>query len=247
MESALRMLAWSARNAALRAFARAGGGRLHVAETTLLPRGPASAEIGDCRESRESGQKQQQRRPLNFRFHGHFPPGRASKAASRCAGQINNCKSHVRSKEKARGPVSRVLSTSLRWMGDHSSRTGLAPGLQQSTRTTGRSSPCAVPIRSCSRWGLPCRSRCRARGALLPHPFGLARNRQKNLEGPPGGLLSVALSLGSPPPGVTRHRYSLEPGLSSPHRINDARRPPGPLAPGRLGAFPSGLKCKPGC
>ncbi len=31
-----------------------------------------------------------------------------------------------------------------------------------------------------------------------------------------GGLLSVALSLGSPPPGVTRHRFSAEPGLSSP-------------------------------
>jgi hypothetical protein len=33
---------------------------------------------------------------------------------------------------------------------------------------------------------------------------------------PAGGLLSVALSLGSPPPGVTRHRVSVEPGLSSP-------------------------------
>jgi len=33
----------------------------------------------------------------------------------------------------------------------------------------------AAPIRSCSRWGLPCRSRCRSRGALLPHPFTLAR------------------------------------------------------------------------
>jgi hypothetical protein len=31
----------------------------------------------------------------------------------------------------------------------------------------------AVPIRSCSRWGLPCRRRCRRRGALLPHPFTL--------------------------------------------------------------------------
>jgi hypothetical protein len=31
-----------------------------------------------------------------------------------------------------------------------------------------------------------------------------------------GGVLSVALSLGSPPPGVTRHRTSVEPGLSSP-------------------------------
>lgn len=31
-----------------------------------------------------------------------------------------------------------------------------------------------------------------------------------------GGLLSVALSLGSPPPEVIRHRVSVEPGLSSP-------------------------------
>jgi len=30
-----------------------------------------------------------------------------------------------------------------------------------------------------------------------------------------GGLFSVALSLGLPPPGVTRHLYSMEPGLSS--------------------------------
>jgi len=36
-----------------------------------------------------------------------------------------------------------------------------------------RSEPRAVPIRSCSRWGLPCRLRCRRRGALLPHRFTL--------------------------------------------------------------------------
>ncbi len=30
-----------------------------------------------------------------------------------------------------------------------------------------------------------------------------------------GGLFSVALSLGSPPPAVSRHRISVEPGLSS--------------------------------
>ena len=34
--------------------------------------------------------------------------------------------------------------------------------------------PRTVPIRSCSRWGLPCRRRCRQRGALLPHLFTLA-------------------------------------------------------------------------
>ncbi len=31
-----------------------------------------------------------------------------------------------------------------------------------------------------------------------------------------GGSFSVALSLGSPPPDVIRHRRSMEPGLSSP-------------------------------
>ena len=37
--------------------------------------------------------------------------------------------------------------------------------------------------------------------------------------GQPGGLFSVALSLGSPPPAVNRHRVSVEPGLSSPSRL----------------------------
>ena len=136
-----------------------------------------------------------------------------------------------------RGSVSRVLSTSLRWMGDHSSTTRLTPGLQQSTRTTGRSSPYAVPIRSCSRWGLPCRPRYRVRGALLPHPFDLAGSLS-----PPGGLLSVALSLGSPPPGVTRHRYSLEPGLSSPHHCAATARPSGGAGLRRFSAWAQAMR-----
>ena len=80
----------------------------------------------------------------------------------------------------------------------------------------------AVPIWSCSRWGLPCRRRYRPRGALLPHLFTLTR---VTFAGEPGGLFSVALSLGSPPPGVTRHLASVEPGLSSPERA--AVRPSG--------------------
>jgi hypothetical protein len=68
----------------------------------------------------------------------------------------------------------------------------------------------AVPIRFCSRWGLPCRFRCRKRGALLPHRFTLT----SSLAGR-GGLFSVALSLRSPSPDVIRHRMSMEPGLSS--------------------------------
>ena len=42
-----------------------------------------------------------------------------------------------------------------------------------------------------------------------------------------GGLFSVALSLGSPPPDVIRHRMSMEPGLSSPPV--EAERPSGRL------------------
>ena len=82
----------------------------------------------------------------------------------------------------------------------------------------------AAPIRYCSRWGLPCRLRCRRRGGLLPHPFTLTPAGR-------GGLLSVALSLGSPPPDVIRHRVSSEPGLSSPPGFRRlAERPSGRLA-----------------
>ncbi len=58
------------------------------------------------------------------------------------------------------------------------------------------------------------------RWALTPpfHPY-LDRNR--------GGLLSVALSLGSPPAGVTRRHVIVEPGLSSTTRRQ-------PRSPGRL-------------
>jgi hypothetical protein len=55
-----------------------------------------------------------------------------------------------------------------------------------------------------------------------------------------GGLLSVALSLNqqslTSSPGVTRHRSSLEPGLSSPIAIKQQQRPPGPLADGYIAA-----------
>ena len=52
-----------------------------------------------------------------------------------------------------------------------------------------------------------------------------------------GGLLSVALSLGSPPPAINRHRVSMEPGLSSPAAFRLLLvRPPGRLA-GRIKAF----------
>ena len=54
----------------------------------------------------------------------------------------------------------------------------------------------------------------------LTAPFHPCRPRRSGT----GGLLSVALSLGLPPPGVTRHRASMEPGLSSPRRVSPSRK-----------------------
>jgi hypothetical protein len=79
-------------------------------------------------------------------------------------------------------PISRVLSGGLLRDG-HSSGAPLARRLEQPTRAAAGIGPGtlgptrtsrAAPIRSCSRWGLPCRLRCRRRGALLPHRFTLA-------------------------------------------------------------------------
>lgn len=114
--------------------------------------------------------------------------------------------------------------------GSHSSGTALARRLTQPTRMTGPETGCGtasgtrvIPIRSCSRWGLPCRSCCQSRGGLLPHPFTLTPPTLRSLnraESRRGGLLSVALSLRSPSPDVIRHRVSVEPGLSSPYRLS---------------------------
>ena len=57
-------------------------------------------------------------------------------------------------------------------------------------------------------------TRCALTAPFHPYPRATQRPGRRA-----GGLLSVALSLGSPPPGVTRHRFSVEPGLSSPRRV----------------------------
>ena len=79
------------------------------------------------------------------------------------------------------------------------------------------------PIRSCSAWGLPCPLRLRRGGALLPHPFTLTPGR------PGGGLLSAALSLALPRPGVTRHAACQESGLSSTRKFE--QRTPASFSP----------------
>jgi hypothetical protein len=119
--------------------------------------------------------------------------------------------------------------------------------------TAPRVASLAIPIRSCSRCGLPCRFPLpEARWALTPpfHPYPpprLAPLRRGKPHGAccdgarrpkAGGLLSVALSLGSPPPDVIRHRVSMEPGLSSSAAFRLSRlRPPGRLAL-RIKGFP---------
>ena len=141
----------------------------------------------------------------------------------------------------ARRPVSRVLSapkcgTTIR-LGRASRR---ASRDQPGRRSGNAPAPCGatVPIRSCSRWGLPCRTRCLMRGALLPHRFALARGTPCGSCA--GGLFSVALSLGSPPPAVGRHRIPVEPGLSS--DASRPQRPSGRLAEERWDPRWSGVK-----
>ena len=50
-------------------------------------------------------------------------------------------------------------------------------------------------------------ARCALTAPFHPYPYGP--------KAAVGGLISVALSLGSPPAAVSRHRISMEPGLSS--------------------------------
>src|SRR5271170_2981754 len=58
----------------------------------------------------------------------------------------------------------------------------------------------------------------------LTAPFHPCRGKHATRR---GGLFSVALSLGSHPPDVIRHRLSMEPGLSSPatFRLRRSGRP----------------------
>ena len=87
-----------------------------------------------------------------------------------------------------RRPVSRVLSAPcdagrpFLWDAHRCAPHATNPGGGAGTplRHAACAAPPATPIRSCSRWGLPCRRRCQRRGALLPHRFTLAQ-RQSGL------------------------------------------------------------------
>jgi hypothetical protein len=123
-------------------------------------------------------------------------------------------------------PISRVLSGGLPLRDGHSSGAPLARRLEQPTRAAAGIEPGAlgaqdapnIPRRPYSvllpvGFAVPPPSpeaRCALTAPFHPCPCGLPRA---------GGLISVALSLGSPPAAVSRHRQSLEPGLSSTARL----------------------------
>ena len=80
--------------------------------------------------------------------------------------------------------------------GNHSSGTAVTGRLEQPTRESARDRRFYSPIWSCSGRGLPCRGLLPAARCALTAPFHPYRTRS-------GGLFSVALSMGSRPPGVT--------------------------------------------
>ena len=107
---------------------------------------------------------------------------------------------------------------------DHSSGTHLTMRLTRPTRAAGRERPrnnhvvtLQPPLFGLAPGGVyhaapVARDAVRSCRTVSPLPAGQTCSRR-----PPctGGLLSVALSLGSPPPAVSRHRVPVEPGLSS--------------------------------
>src|SRR5262249_30108835 len=116
-------------------------------------------------------------------------------------------------------PVSRVLyraAKARRWpfISDEPRGAPRAanPGGSSESRLETVSRFRAAPIRSCSRWGLPCRPCYQRRGARLPHPFTLPPLRQ----GYGGRFAFCGTVPGVTPAGGYPAPCFLEPGLSSP-------------------------------
>ena len=110
-----------------------------------------------------------------------------------------------------RWPVSRVL---YRFPGDgYSSSAAVAGRVEQPTRTAAQDRACRAR-RHVSLHGLAPDGVYHARPVAGPAVRSYRTFSPLPIE--IGGLFSVALSLGSPPPGVTRHPDPVEPGLSSP-------------------------------
>ena len=134
--------------------------------------------------------------------------------------------------EGASRPVSRVLSGGKALRDGHSSGTRVAhapratnPGgvawkrawRRKLPRTPGHPYLVLLPVGFTVPLLLPV-ARC-----ALTAPFHPCLMAEATI----GGLISVALSLGSPPAAVSRHRVSMEPGLSSAGVASQQIPPPG--------------------
>ena len=143
---------------------------------------------------------------------------------------------------RSRRPVGRVLCRLFPGGDGHSSGTSVSGRLARPTRAAGAEAACrgethrlAAPIRSCSRWGLPCRPRCRGRGALLPPRFTLAGR-----QGAPGGPAVCFLRhfpWGRPRRALPGTVPPWSPDL--PHRARCPARPSGLLDRGAIQTFSS--------
>ena len=153
--------------------------------------------------------------------------------------------------KRIRRPVSRVLCPSFAKApegGGHSSRPRIAARLARPTRTARAGDGPALARAEARRpylvllqagLAMPSLSpgpRCALTAPFHPCPASPRRAWQ-------GGLLSVALSLGSRPAGVTRRLVAVEPGLSS---FLLRRGFGGPRPPGRLIRGEHGPRLRPG-
>ena len=137
------------------------------------------------------------------------------------------------------GSVSRILSRPHRdaALYDHSSGPAVTGGIKLPTRVSrvevtlqrypgprSATSPARDPYSALLPVGL-------ALPVLLPVPrWALTPPFHPYPRSDRGGLFSVALSLGLPPPGVTRHRSFMESGLSSRRLSGDTRSSDPPRA-----------------
>ncbi len=101
----------------------------------------------------------------------------------------------------------------------HSSGTCVTASLKRPTRIH-RGPRQWIPIWPCSERGLPCRGLLPAARCALTAPFHPYRQRKRCL----GGLLSVALSVGSHPPGVTWRSALWSPDFPLHRDPTDAKR-----------------------
>jgi hypothetical protein len=121
--------------------------------------------------------------------------------------------------KNARRSVSRVLFPPRRAFDGHSSGTSVTERLARPTRATARKlafrsrSSGAPPLSGLAPGGVYNAAPVAGSAVRSYRPFSPLPAAAEALA---GGSLSVALSLGLPPPDVIRHRASVEPGLSSP-------------------------------